>query len=151
MVMLDGMPMLAGDANDIKWSAIPLENISQIEVLKGASSVLYGSSALNGVINIRTQYPKDEPITKINISNGFYLPGYATRTGTAKNGSDSILDQRNNQTWWNSPRGYAQANFTHLNKINDNNELVLGGFFMKDQGYRLGSVSYTHLTLPTIE
>jgi len=139
MVMLDGMPMLAGDANDIKWSAIPLENISQIEVLKGASSVLYGSSALNGVINIRTQYPKDEPITKINISNGFYLPGYATRTGTAKNGSDSILDQRNNQTWWNSPRGYAQANFTHLNKINDNNELVLGGFFMKDQGYRLGS------------
>jgi len=139
MVMLDGMPMLAGDANDIKWSAIPLENISQIEVLKGASSVLYGSSALNGVINIRTQYPKNEPITKINISNGFYLPGYATRTGTAKNGSDSILDQRSNQTWWNSPRGYAQANFTHLNKINENNELVLGGFFMKDQGYRLGS------------
>ena len=74
MVMVDGMPMLAGDANDIKWTAIPLENISQIEVIKGASSVLYGSSALNGVINIRTQYPKDEPITKINISNG--LPRY---------------------------------------------------------------------------
>ena len=64
LVMVDGMPMLAGDANDIKWSAIPLENISQIEILKGASSVLYGSSALNGVINIRTQYPKDEPVTK---------------------------------------------------------------------------------------
>ena len=58
LVMVDGMPMLAGDANDIKWSAIPLENISQIEILKGASSVLYGSSALNGVINIRTQYQK---------------------------------------------------------------------------------------------
>ena len=35
LVMVDGMPMLAGDANDIKWSAIPLENISQIEILKG--------------------------------------------------------------------------------------------------------------------
>ena len=67
MVMVDGMPMLAGDANDIKWSAIPLENISQIEILKGASSVLYGSSALNGVINIRTQYPKDKPVTKVNL------------------------------------------------------------------------------------
>ena len=83
LVMVDGMPMLAGDANDIKWSAIPLENISQIEILKGASSVLYGSSALNGVINIRTQYPKDEPVTKMNISNGFYNNGYASRMGTS--------------------------------------------------------------------
>ena len=47
MVMVDGMPMLAGDANDIKWSAIPLENISQIEILKGASSVLYGLSLIH--------------------------------------------------------------------------------------------------------
>ena len=139
LVMVDGMPMLAGDANDIKWSAIPLENISQIEVLKGASSVLYGSSALNGVINIRTKYPKDEPITKINISNGFYMPGYGKRKGTSLIGGDSILDKRGGQTWWNSPRGYAQGNFTHLRKINENSELVLGGSFMKDQGYRLGS------------
>ena len=55
MVLVDEMPMLAGDANDIKFSAIPMENIAQIEILKGASSVLYGSSALNGVINIRTK------------------------------------------------------------------------------------------------
>lgn len=139
LVMVDGMPMLGGDANDIKWTAIPLENISQIEILKGASSVLYGSSALNGVINIRTQYPKDQPITKINISNGFYLPGYGVRNGTSLINGDSILDQRNNQTWWNKPQGYIQGNFTHLKKINENNELVLGGSFMKDQGYRYGS------------
>jgi outer membrane cobalamin receptor len=139
LVMVDGMPMLAGDANDIKWGAIPLENISQIEILKGASSVLYGSSALNGVINIRTQYPKEKPITKINISNGFYMSGYGNRKGTSLVEGDSILDQRGDQTWWDQPRGYVQGNFTHLNKINDNNELVLGGSFMKDQGYRYGS------------
>ena len=146
LVMVDGMPMIAGDANDIKWTAIPLENISQIEILKGASSVLYGSSALNGVINIRTQYPKDEPITKINVSNGFYMPGYANRKLTSMNNLDSIVIDdsdtiavRNNQTWWEKPRGYAQANFTHLRKLNENNELVLGGSFMKDQGYRFGS------------
>ena len=138
MVMVDGMPMLAGDANDIKWSAIPLENISQIEILKGASSVLYGSSALNGVINIRTQYPKDEPVTKVNISNGFYNNGYASRMGTSLITGDSVLDQRNDQTWWDSPRGYIQGNFTHLRKLSENDELVVGGFFMKDQGYRFG-------------
>ena len=97
MVMVDGMPRLAGDANDIKWTAIPLENISQIEILKGASSVLYGSSALNGVINIRTKYPKEKPITKINISNGFYMSGFGIRKGTSLIGGDSILDQRSNQ------------------------------------------------------
>ena len=139
MVMVDGMPMLAGDANDIKWTAIPLENISQIEILKGASSVLYGSSALNGVINIRTQYPKEKPITKINISNGFYMSGYGTRKGTSFIDGDSILDQRSDQTWWDQPRGYVQGNFTHLNKLNEYNELVIGGSFMKDQGYRFGS------------
>ena len=139
LVMVDGMPMLAGDANDIKWGSIPLENISQIEILKGASSVLYGSSALNGVINIRTQYPKDKPITKINISNGFYMSGYGSRKGTSLIEGDSILDQRDDQTWWDQPRGYVQGNFTHLNKINEHNELVLGGSFMKDQGYRYGS------------
>ena len=32
LVMVDGMPMLGGDANDIKWTAIPLENISQVEI-----------------------------------------------------------------------------------------------------------------------
>ena len=137
MVMVDGMPMLAGDANDIKWTAIPLENISQIEVIKGASSVLYGSSALNGVINIRTQYPKDEPITKINLSNGFYMPGFSSQMGIALDGSDSTLI-RDDQTWWNSPQGYVQGNFTHLQKLTENDELVLGGSFMKDQGYRFG-------------
>lgn len=139
LVMVDGMPMLAGDANDIKWSAIPLENISQIEILKGASSVLYGSSALNGVINIRTQYPKDKPLTKINVSNGFYMPGYGTRKGTSLFGGDSTLDQRGNQTWWDKPQGYIQGNFTHLRKLTENDELVLGGSFMKDQGYRYGA------------
>ena len=138
LVMVDGMPMLGGDANDIKWTAIPLENISQIEILKGASSVLYGSSALNGVINIRTQYPKDQPITKINISNGFYLRGYGNRNGTSLISGDSVLNKRNDQTWWERPQGYIQGNFTYLNKINENNELVLGGSFMKDQGYRYG-------------
>jgi outer membrane receptor protein involved in Fe transport len=42
--------MVSPDVGDIKWNAIPLEQCSQIEVIKGASSVLYGSGALNGTI-----------------------------------------------------------------------------------------------------
>ena len=87
MVLVDEMPMLAGDANDIKFSAIPMENIAQIEILKGASSVLYGSSALNGVINIRTKYPTEKPTTNITVANGYYLPGYATQKSKDVNGN----------------------------------------------------------------
>ena len=56
MVMVDGMPLMNGDQGGVEWQLVPMENISQIEVIKGASSVLFGSSALNGTINIRTAY-----------------------------------------------------------------------------------------------
>ena len=71
-VLCDDLPQLAADANDAKWSFLPVENLEQVEVIKGASSVLFGSSALNGVINIRTAYPKDTPITKINYFAAAY-------------------------------------------------------------------------------
>ena len=64
-VLVDDLPMLTADAGDVKWSFLPVENVEQIEVLKGASSVLFGSSAMNGIINVRTAYPKDTPQTRI--------------------------------------------------------------------------------------
>ena len=71
-VMVDDMPLISGDAGQAQWSLISTENINQVEVIKGASSALYGSSALNGVINIRTAYPSSEPETKVNFHHGFY-------------------------------------------------------------------------------
>ncbi len=72
MIMVDGMPMISGDAGQVQWSFIPLENIESMEVIKGASSVLFGSSALNGVINIRTAKPKLKAETKVSTFYGFY-------------------------------------------------------------------------------
>ena len=39
---------------------VPIEMITSLEVLKGAGSTLYGSDAIGGVVNIRTQ-PRDTP------------------------------------------------------------------------------------------
>ncbi len=61
LMLVDDLPMISGDAGDIKWSFLPVENVNQVEVIKGASSVLYGSSALNGVINLRTRFPGNDP------------------------------------------------------------------------------------------
>jgi iron complex outermembrane receptor protein len=72
MVMMDEMPVMRADAGRPAWNLIPMENIEQIEILKGAASVLYGSSATTGAINVRTTYPKGKPLTKVTLYNGFY-------------------------------------------------------------------------------
>ncbi|GDX51820.1 hypothetical protein LBMAG27_08670 [Bacteroidota bacterium] len=67
MIVVDEQPILSADKNDVKWSFIPMENIEQIEIVKGASSVQYGSAALNGVVNIHTAFPTSKPETKMNL------------------------------------------------------------------------------------
>ncbi len=67
LLLVDDLPALQPDAGYPNWSDLPVENISQIEVLKGAASALYGSSAMNGIINLRTGYAKDKPETEIAV------------------------------------------------------------------------------------
>ena len=71
-VLVDGVPLLSGDAGQPLWNFIPTEGIEGVEIIKGASSVIYGSSALNGVINIKMKKPSNAPFTQITSSTGFY-------------------------------------------------------------------------------
>ena len=72
LLLWNGMPLLSGYAGDTQWNAIPMEQASQIEVMKGAASVLYGSGALNGVIALTEKEPSYKPETKIKIQSGIY-------------------------------------------------------------------------------
>ena len=71
-VLVDGVPMLSGDASQPLWNFIPTEGVAGIEIIKGASSVIYGSSALNGIIHIKTRKPSKTAYTRASISSGFY-------------------------------------------------------------------------------
>lgn len=76
LLMMDDLPMMQHDAANPYWNDLPIENIGQIEVIKGASSTLYGSSAMNGVIHFRSKLPESEPYTSISIVPTIYLkPG----------------------------------------------------------------------------
>ncbi len=132
LVMVDDMPLISGDAGQVQWKLIATENINQVEVIKGASSALYGSSALNGVINIRTSFPKLTEIekhpsigyTKINTHFGF--------TDNAK---------RDEINWWGNRRQlYYGTEFSHSRKI-DNLDLTIGGNYFQDEGYRQGEIT----------
>ena len=65
------MPLLSGYAGDTQWNAIPIEQAAQVEIMKGASSVLYGSGALNGVIAITEKQPVSKP-SRNKITIGIY-------------------------------------------------------------------------------
>jgi len=67
LLLVDDIPALQVDAGFPNWDDFPVENIAQIEILKGAASALYGSSAMNGIINIRTGYAKDKPETEVAV------------------------------------------------------------------------------------
>ena len=72
LLLWNGMPLLSGYAGDTQWNAIPIEQAAQVEIMKGASSVLYGSGALNGVIAITEKQPVSKPETKIKLQSGIY-------------------------------------------------------------------------------
>ncbi len=122
-ILIDGLPALAGDGGRPEWNFIPLENIEQIEIIKGASSVTYGSSALSGSINIRTAYPTDKPMTKASVSSGMYdAPSIA------------------NAKWWTGIANFSSANFLHSQKIGQL-DIVMGGMGIYDHGF-IGPPSY---------
>lgn len=58
LVLIDGVPIVGRSAGALDISRVSVGNIKQIEIVKGASSSLYGSEALGGVINIITDNPK---------------------------------------------------------------------------------------------
>ena len=116
-VIVDDMPMLSGDAGRPEWGFIPVENISQIEIIKGAASVLSGSSALSGSVHIRTAYPKSKPLTKINVYSGAYSS-----------------PQDKSMKWWSQYPGIHGVNFLH-SQMFGNLDLVVGGNINIDHGY----------------
>ena len=59
LILVDGVPLVGRLAGTLDISRITVGNIKQIEVVRGASSSLYGSEALGGVINIITETPKN--------------------------------------------------------------------------------------------
>ncbi len=72
LLLLDGRPSLTGDSKGALWSLIPVSIIERTEVVKGAFSSLYGSSAIGGVVNVITKKPTYKPYTAVNLNGGFY-------------------------------------------------------------------------------
>lgn len=56
-VLIDGMPVSASTGSTVNLSRLNLNQVERIEVVRGATSALYGSDAMGGVVNIITAEP----------------------------------------------------------------------------------------------
>ncbi|MBC8044319.1 MAG: TonB-dependent receptor [Rhizobacter sp.] len=70
-VMLDQIPLLAADNGEAKWDMFPVDFLERVEIIKGASSSLYGASAIGGAVNVITRNTFDTK-TSVLIYGGLY-------------------------------------------------------------------------------
>ncbi len=121
MLLWNGIPMLSPDVGDVKWNAVPMEQASQIEILKGASSVLYGSGALNGIIALTEKEAKPEGQLTMKYQSGVY--------GDPK---------RSSMTWWNrNPTSHLLD--VYYGKSKGRLGYTIGVNGLIDEGYREGN------------
>ncbi|MCB0639673.1 MAG: TonB-dependent receptor, partial [Lewinella sp.] len=118
LLLVDDVPILQADAGFPNWDDVPIEIIEQVEVVKGAASALYGSSALNGIINVRTAYARNEPETRGSVYYTSYLP-----------------PERKELQWWDSaPRTFG-GSVSHRQRFGDF-DVILGGFYINEESFR---------------
>jgi iron complex outermembrane recepter protein len=74
LVLIDGVPYYETLFGGFDLSQISVDNVAEIVVTKGAASVIYGTNALIGVINIITKKPTEKPSVSglVEVGNGGY-------------------------------------------------------------------------------
>ena len=100
LLLIDGFPALSADNGEVKWDAIPMDQIARVEIIKGAGSALYGTGALGGIINVITRDPSSRPETRFQILAGLY--------------SDPIYDE---WLWASRRRTFEGIDISHSRQI----------------------------------
>lgn len=119
-VILDQMPMINASAGKPNWDLIPVENINQIEVVKGPGSVLTGSNAMSGAIFFKTEYVGEKPRTVARLYGGLYVPPRDTA-----------------RKWWSGNSYISGLSFLHARHLDSAKtiDLVFSGMGHFEKGY----------------
>ena len=121
-VYLNDMPIITATAGKPNWSLIPVENIKQVEVIKGTGSVLTGASSMSGAMYFRTQYVIDnKPRTNIRLYAGMFT-----------------APKDKSQKWWDGINYITGMSFLHAQKLDSagQNDLVVSGMANFERGYQ---------------
>lgn len=136
MALLDDLPFISPENGGIIWEMVPIEALEQVEVIKGSSSALYGSSALNGVLNMRTVNPKPEMENRVLLNYGFYGQ---PRQRTWNHWWRKNVIRKNGDTINRITRPmFFGSQVMHAKQYGDFG-VVLAGGYQQDQGFRMNN------------
>lgn len=124
LMMVDGQPQFAGLYSHHIADFYSKEYVERVEVLRGPVSVLYGSNAMGGTINVITRQAQANGVhTSLTTQYGSYNTWLSSATNTARFGKfSSLVSLSYNRTDGNiehfdfkEANGYAKAGY----EIND--------------------------------
>lgn len=173
LFLVDGERMAGETFDNIDYNRVDMDNVQQIEIVKGAASSLYGSNAVGGVINIITRKPLKPFETGAGVRFGSNNEqnyrytvgsrqkwGYANLTASFKLMDPYLLKDREPLTQWfaNGEKvenelsqiyiaGYKDYSITPLVGITVSDKLGLeakGGYYFKERNP--GGLDGTKLT-----
>jgi iron complex outermembrane receptor protein len=119
LLAIDGLPFYTGDSGESIWEMIPISELERVEIIKGAASSLYGTSAIGGVINGLSRTITDQPRTMFNGFYGFYDKPYYEEWD-----------------WSGERRPFNGLTLSHSNKVGDLG-FTLAFTRLEDQSFRL--------------
>ncbi|MFQ6082326.1 MAG: TonB-dependent receptor plug domain-containing protein [Candidatus Aminicenantia bacterium] len=147
LVLVDGQRLKGRHAESIDLDHIPIDMIDKIEVIKGPTSVLYGSDAVAGVVNIIT---KSAPVKSTFDAFTSYGTGntlramisYGSQVGRFRYLLCGSKNKSNNMGSGYEYDGYnAQGKFEY--DFNESNRLILGTGYFNEKGDYLNDEKFS--------
>jgi iron complex outermembrane receptor protein len=145
-VLVDGRPEKMGLFGCVVTHTFPLDNVERIEVVRGPSSVLYGSEAMGGVVNILTHEPRKKTEVALTSSYG----SFDTRQLNLRFGQNLkkfkyffTFDKRQSDGHRENS-GYSGDSFTGkvIYDVTDDFEVSLRGKYFAGKKYEAGSIEF---------
>ncbi|HEX2682281.1 MAG TPA: TonB-dependent receptor [Ferruginibacter sp.] len=119
-ILRDGLPLFGGYSGSFSVLQIPPLDLKQVEIIKGASSTLYGGGAIAGMINLISKTPK------LNDPQHSILINYSTLNEFNLN---TFHSRRNNKTGYTFFAGTTQQRAKDVNKDGFSDVPDLKSFF----------------------
>ena len=107
LVLMDGTILNSPTAGQFDFANLTTDNIERIEILRGAQSMLWGSDAMGGVINIITKRGTGAPTASAFQEYGSFV---TLREGANVSGRKGPFDLSASVTQWDT-NGFSAVNF----------------------------------------
>jgi vitamin B12 transporter len=99
LVLIDGAIVNSPTDGSFNFANLTAENIDRIEILRGAQSMLYGSDAVGGVINIITRKGVGKPTASAFVEHGSFA---TIREGGQLSGAKGPVDFAMSLSRWDT-------------------------------------------------